>query len=157
MAESHRVPLSDSALEVLGAAASIYDGSGLVFPSPVRPGQPLSDMTLTKILRDNRLADRATVHGFRSSFRIWAEECTSASHAAMELSLAHAVGNGGGAGVYALGPAGAAQDADAAVGRLSPASGSPASGSPRRPESRIDPGKPVIYHFAYGTTFGYAH
>ncbi|MDE2686478.1 MAG: tyrosine-type recombinase/integrase [Chloroflexota bacterium] len=90
---SHRVPLSDSALEVLGAAASIYDGSGLVFPSPVRPGQPLSDMTLTKILRDSRLADRATVHGFRSSFRIWAEECSSASHAAMELSLAHAVGS----------------------------------------------------------------
>ena len=89
----HRVPLSDSTLEVLGAAASIYDGSGLVFPSPVRPGRPLSDMTLTKILRDNRLADRATVHGFRSSFRVWAEERTSASHAAMELSLAHAVGS----------------------------------------------------------------
>lgn len=87
----HRVPLSDSTLEVLGAAASIYDGSGLVFPSPVRPGRPLSDMTLTKILRDNRLADRATVHGFRSSFRVWAEERTSASHAAMKLSLAHAV------------------------------------------------------------------
>ena len=89
----HRVPLSDSALEVLGAAASVYDGSGLVFPSPVRPGRPLSDMTLTKILRDNRLADRATVHGLRSSFRIWAEERTSASHAAMELALAHAVGS----------------------------------------------------------------
>ena len=89
----HRVPLSDSTLEVLGAAASIYDGSGLVFPSPVRPGRPLSDMTLTKILKDNRLADRATVHGFKSSFRIWAEECTSASHAATELSLVHAVGS----------------------------------------------------------------
>ncbi len=89
----YRVPLSDSTLEVLGAAASIYDGSGLVFPSPVSPGRPLSDMTLTKILRDNRLADRATVHGFRSSFRIWAEECTSASHAATELSLVHAVGS----------------------------------------------------------------
>ena len=91
--KAHRVPLSDSTLDVLGAAASIYDGSGLVFPSPVRPGRPLSDMTLTKILRDNRLADRATVHGFRSSFRIWAEERTSASHAAMELALAHAVGS----------------------------------------------------------------
>lgn len=89
----HRVPLSDSTLEVLGAAAAIYDRSGLAFPSPVSPGRPLSDMTLTKILRDNRLADRATVHGFRSSFRVWAEERTSASHAAMELALAHAVGS----------------------------------------------------------------
>ena len=63
--------------------------------SPVPSGlcSHSATMTLTKILRDNRLADRATVHGFRSSFRIWAEECTSASHAAMELALAHAVGS----------------------------------------------------------------
>ena len=29
----------------------------------------MSDMTLTKILRAVGLADRATVHGFRSSFK----------------------------------------------------------------------------------------
>ena len=50
-------------------------------------------MTLTKILRTVGLAERATVHGFRSSFRDWAAECTSATYAAMELSLAHHVGN----------------------------------------------------------------
>jgi integrase len=49
-------------------------------------------MTLTKILRTTGLAERATVHGFRSSFRDWADENTSASHSAMELSLAHRVG-----------------------------------------------------------------
>ena len=38
-------------------------------PSPSRPGKPLSDMTLTKVLRDCGLADRATVHGFRTAFR----------------------------------------------------------------------------------------
>lgn len=52
----------------------------------------MSDMTLTKVLRDTGLADRATVHGFRSSFRDWAAEQTDASHAVMELSLAHTVG-----------------------------------------------------------------
>ena len=50
-------------------------------------------MSLTKVLRDNNLADRATVHGFRSSFRTWASERTSADHAVMELCLAHAVGS----------------------------------------------------------------
>ena len=89
----HRVPLSDAALAVLREAAKLRDGSGLIFPSPMRPGQPLSDMTLTKVLRATGLAERATVHGFRSSFRDWAAECTSAPHAVMELSLAHRVGS----------------------------------------------------------------
>ena len=89
----HRQPLSDAALEVLEQAREIQDGSGLVFPSPARPGRPLSDMAMTKLLRDVGLADRATVHGFRSSFRDWAAECTDAPHAVMELCLAHAVGD----------------------------------------------------------------
>ena len=89
----HRVPLSNAALAVLKEAAKLRDGSGLIFPSPMRPGQPLSDMTLTKVLRATGLAERATVHGFRSSFRDWAAECTSVPHAVMELSLAHRVGS----------------------------------------------------------------
>ena len=68
----HRVPLSGLALRVVDEAAAIDDGSDLLFPSPVRQGRPLSDMTLTKLLRSSGLADRATLHGFRSSFRVWA-------------------------------------------------------------------------------------
>ena len=89
----HRVPLSDAALAVLQHAQLLREVSGLVFPSPRKPGRPLSDMTLTKLLRDTGLADRTTVHGFRSSFRDWAAECSDAPHAAMELSLAHTVGS----------------------------------------------------------------
>ena len=89
----HRVPLSDAAMELLEQAQSLDDGSGLIFPSPVREGQPLSDMSLTQVLRKTDLADRATVHGFRSSFRDWAAENTNAPHAVMELALAHAVGS----------------------------------------------------------------
>ena len=89
----HRVPLSCPALAVLEQASPLRDDSGLIFPSPVRPGQPMSDMTLTKVLRSTGLAERATVHGFRSTFRDWAAECTNAPHAVMELSLAHAVGS----------------------------------------------------------------
>ena len=89
----HRVPLSKGALDVLTRARGLHDGSDLVFPSPRRSGQPLSDMTLTKVLRDTGLAHLATVHGFRSTFRDWASENTPASHAVMELSLAHRVGS----------------------------------------------------------------
>ena len=89
----HRVPLSGPALAALEQASQLRDDSALIFPSPVRPGHPMSDMTLTKVLRTTGLAERATVHGFRSTFRDWASECTNAPHAVMELSLAHAVGS----------------------------------------------------------------
>ncbi len=89
----HRVPLSDAALAVLDEARPLRDDSNLVFPSPVAPGRPLSDMTLTKILRATGLADRATVHGFRSSFKVWCMEQTSAPWAVSEAALAHTLGN----------------------------------------------------------------
>ena len=88
----HRVPLSAEALAVLGTVEGLRDGSDWVFPSPRFPGKPLSDMALTKCLKSCGLADRATVHGFRTSFRTWASEKTDAHHAVMELCLAHRVG-----------------------------------------------------------------
>ena len=87
----HRVPLSDAALAVLRRARALDDGSGLVFPSPLKPGRSLSDMTLTKILRDQGLADRTTVHGVRSAFRDWCAE-TGKPREIAEAALAHTVG-----------------------------------------------------------------
>ena len=87
----HRIPLSDAALAVLEQARPLRDDSGLVFTSPRKRASPLSDMALTKTLRDCGLADRATVHGFRSAFRDWAAERTNAPHAVMERALAHTV------------------------------------------------------------------
>ena len=89
----HRQPLSDAALAALGQARVLRDESDLIFPSPLKRGCPLSNMSLTKVLRDTGLADSATVHGFRTSFRTWASERTNAPHAVMELSLAHVVGS----------------------------------------------------------------
>ncbi len=89
----HRVPLSDFSLDVLQQALSLDDNSGLVFPSTLKPGSPLSDMTLTKILRTVGLADRATVHGFRTSFKTWAMEQTDTPWAVGEAALAHTLGN----------------------------------------------------------------
>ena len=58
---------------------------------PLRPGRPLSDMTLRKILRDRGLAARATVRGFRSAFRDWCAE-TGKPREIAEAALAHTVG-----------------------------------------------------------------
>ena len=87
----HVVPLSDPALAALYEAEQLRDDSELLFPSLRKRGSPLSDMSLTKVLRDCGLADRATVHGFRSAFRDWAAERTNAQNAVMERALAHAV------------------------------------------------------------------
>ena len=91
--EEHRVPLSDAAMKVLETVEPLRHPSGLVFPSPSRPGRPLSDMTLTKVLRGCGLADRTTVHGLRSTFRTWAKERTGVSYAVAEMALAHHVGS----------------------------------------------------------------
>ena len=88
----HRVPLSDQVLEVLTLAHQLEDGSGFCFPSPLRPGRILSDMTLTKVLRSTGLADRATVHGFRTSFKTWTMEQTDTPWAVGEAALAHLLG-----------------------------------------------------------------
>ena len=91
--ELHRVPLSRKALEVLEEARVLGDGSNLVFPSPALEGRELSNMTLTKILRAVGLAERATCHGFRTSFRTWTLEQTDAAWAVAEAALAHGLGN----------------------------------------------------------------
>ena len=89
----HRVPLSEQALKVVDEASALRDESGLLFPSPLKPGSPMSDMTLTKILRSTGLAERATVHGFRSSFKNWTMEQTDTPWAVSEAALAHTLGN----------------------------------------------------------------
>ena len=89
--KEHRVPLSSEVLEVLAEAGRWRDGSDLVFPSPLKPRRPLSNMTMTKLLRDVGLAERATVHGFRSSFRDWCAESGKPRELA-EAALAHSVG-----------------------------------------------------------------
>ncbi len=79
-----RVPLSTGALAVLREARRVVDGSDLVFPS-VR-GRALSDATISKMVRG--LGIGAVPHGFRSSFRDWAAECSDAPREVCELALA---------------------------------------------------------------------
>ena len=81
----HRVPLSTRALEILHEARALSDGSGLVFPSA--HGRAISDNTISKLLREFGI--EAVPHGFRSSFRDWAAECSDAPREVCELALAH--------------------------------------------------------------------
>ncbi|NNU80411.1 integrase arm-type DNA-binding domain-containing protein [Halovulum dunhuangense] len=89
MKKAHRVPLSRRAMEVLRDAEALKDGSGLIFPS--LSGKPLSDMTLSKLVK--QLGFDADVHGFRTSFRTWAQERTSFPREVAEAALAHKVGD----------------------------------------------------------------
>ena len=66
-------------------AHALVDDSGLVFPSS--RGKPLGDKTRWQLLK--ALGIPAVPHGFRSSFRDWAQEHTRASRAVMEAALAH--------------------------------------------------------------------
>lgn len=86
----HRVPLSRPALLILLKLAEVRDGSGLIFFG-VKRGAPLSDMTLTGVLRRMGRRD-LTVHGFRSTFRDWAADNGKPADAA-ERALAHVIGN----------------------------------------------------------------
>jgi len=87
--KEHRVPLSDAALAVLEKAKAQRQGD-YVFPG-VRSGKPMSDMSLTMLLR--RIHPGITTHGFRSSFRDWAAESTHYPGEMAEMALAHVVGN----------------------------------------------------------------
>lgn len=88
--KEHVVPLSAAAIRVLEIARELRKGKA---GEPIFPGmrdQPLSDMTLTKVLR-TAIGGDWTVHGFRSSFRDWVAECTSFPSEVAETALAHAI------------------------------------------------------------------
>ena len=93
-AVEHRVPLSDAALRVLASVRPLRGGDDLIFPSPARPGQAMSDMALTRAVRLAGLADAMTIHGQRAAFRTWAGEKTDTPFYVAEQALAHAVGGG---------------------------------------------------------------
>ena len=97
MKKQHRVPLSDQAIAILKALKAQKLDDRLIFPSRRKTGGAkgtISDMTLTKFLRDvNAPSDTdrvATAHGFRSSFRDWASEKRYSRDLA-ERALAHAI------------------------------------------------------------------
>jgi len=94
--KEHRVPLSDAAQAIVNTQKE-YALCEYVFPSAHRAknsesdGAPLSDMTLSAVLRRMKVA--AVPHGFRSTFRDWCAETTDYPRDVAEMALAHAIGN----------------------------------------------------------------
>jgi integrase len=99
--EAFRVPLSPRAVEIVREMASIKV-SDYVFPGQA-PGKPFSNMALLVLLKRMNaavtekwvdVADKRpiTAHGFRATFRTWAEEVTGFPHAVIEEAMGHQVG-----------------------------------------------------------------
>jgi integrase len=86
----HAVPLSEPALAILDEMKALRDLGEVVFPG-IRFGQPLSDMTLSKLVK--LMGFDCVPHGFRATFKTWAEEETDHANATIESALAHVVGD----------------------------------------------------------------
>ena len=84
---AHRVPLSSRALTLLKDAKPSGPRHGLLFPSA--RGKPLSDATISKLVRENRI--QGVPHAIaRACFRSWCADM-NVSREVAEACLAHVV------------------------------------------------------------------
>lgn len=86
----HRVPLCQVAMAIL-LQRKVKTNSHLVFEG-LKQGKPISDMAMLSLMRKRFSEVDAVPHGFRSTFRDWAEN-QSFSHRAVEYCLAHTLRN----------------------------------------------------------------
>ncbi|MBO9432566.1 integrase arm-type DNA-binding domain-containing protein [Ruegeria sp. R13_0] len=86
--DEFRVPLSVEALRVVDLAKETAR-DGFLFPG-VRKGV-ISDASMSRHME--RLELEARPHGFRSSFRTWADEATNTSYEVKETAIGHKVGS----------------------------------------------------------------
>lgn len=85
----HVVPLSDAAVAILEALKPVEPNSaGKVFAVD---GAARSNMAMAMLLR--RMGYAITTHGFRSTFRDWAGDCTNYPREIVEAALAHTLQN----------------------------------------------------------------
>ncbi len=92
--KEHRVPLTDTMIEILNTLPSLNE---YVFPGN-RHNRPLSNMAMLSSMRKMGYSKDGELpayvpHGFRSSFRDWCEEQSSAPHGVIERALAHTIPN----------------------------------------------------------------
>jgi integrase len=85
----HRVPLAPRCLEILEEMAKIRQ-SDFIFAGTI-PGHPLGKGALLECLRTMR--QDVDIHGMRASFKSWASAQTNFANEAIEMALAHAVGD----------------------------------------------------------------
>ena len=84
---AHRIPLAPRCVEILTRVQALSTGLPFVFPGRSAT-KPLCSHAFFTTLRLMGRGDIST-HGFRSSFRDWAAECTNFPRAVCEAALAH--------------------------------------------------------------------
>jgi integrase len=100
-AEPFRVPLSARAIKIVHQMQDARS-SHFVFPGWA-PRKPFSNMAFLTLLRRMNAGDNTkwvdpatgkpiTAHGFRATFRTWAEEIATFPHAVIEQAMGHQVG-----------------------------------------------------------------
>ena len=91
MKRPHRVPLSPRTVEILRGTRDLFGGTdSFLFPGG-RAGRPLSDAALSGLVK--ALGFPVDIHGFRTSFRTWAQDKTTFPREVAESALAHLVGS----------------------------------------------------------------
>ena len=91
-----RIPLMGRAAELLQTLPTANRRDGFVFVNG--GGLPLSNGAMSELVKGMKLPSTtpgkiAVVHGFRSTFKDWATDCTQYPDWLSELALAHAVKN----------------------------------------------------------------
>ena len=124
--DGFRMPLVERAVEIV---RQMRQGqvSGYVFPGQA-DGKPLSNMALLTLLKrmnagEKKWLDPAsnrpiTAHGFRATFRTWAEEVATFPHAVIEQAMGHQVRHAGRASLPTDGCTRQAPAADGCVGAV---------------------------------------
>ena len=87
--EDHVVPLSGAAMRVLCRALELPQSHGVVFTNSASDDGVIPDSTIRRAMQ--RAGITVPPHGFRSTFRTWAQE-RGENWEAAEISLSHRVG-----------------------------------------------------------------
>lgn len=85
----HKVPLPTQLMAIIQDSKNLGDGSDSYLFTSLQKQSTLSNAAMTYLLKRLNLADVATVHGFRSSFRMWSAEQTNYPREVCEQALAH--------------------------------------------------------------------
>lgn len=86
MKVAFKVPLSDEAVELLASLQEV-SGVGYIFPGQGKSG--VIHANAKRNLLHGLGYKEITRHGFRSTFRDWAGECTNTAREVCEMALAH--------------------------------------------------------------------
>jgi len=86
MGREHVIPLTEEMVSILDELPQL---NKYLFPGQ-KSDKPISNMSMAMQMRKMGFGE-FTVHGFRASFRTWAEDKTGYPHSTLERALAHSV------------------------------------------------------------------